>query len=73
MWFGMPHWRFTASMVRLGTAHARTLHPRVRALSDRTFRIERPARPGSYRVVLSGQGPQGDEAIWFRWRVLRSR
>ncbi|HJQ04727.1 MAG TPA: hypothetical protein VJ872_04755 [Nocardioides sp.] len=71
MWFGMPRWRFTASMVRLRTVHARTLHPRVSALSARTFRIARPARAGSYRVVLSGQGPQGDETIWFRWRVLR--
>lgn len=71
IWFGMPGWSFTATMVRLRTAHPRTLHPRVVALSAHTFRITRPARAGSYRVMLSGEGPQGDEAIWFRWRVLR--
>lgn len=69
MWFGMPGWHFTARMVRLRTTDAHVLKARVTALSAQRFRISRPRRDGSYRVVLSGRGPEGDETIWFRWRL----
>ncbi|WP_460845260.1 hypothetical protein [Nocardioides ultimimeridianus] len=69
MWFGMPGWRFTATLTRLGTAHARPFTLRAAAVADQRFRLSAP-RPGRYRVTLQGRGPQGDELIWFRWRVL---
>lgn len=46
---------------------------RVRRLDEHTYRVRRPAYPGTYRVTLTGRGPEGRIVAVFVWRYGTGR
>lgn len=72
-WFGRPDWEFSASISSLNAPDDESCQQQTDAQRRRPrwFQLPRPERPGVYRVELFGQGPEGDVAATFKWRVGR--
>lgn len=46
---------------------------RVRRLDEHTYRVRRPSYRGTYRVTLTGRGPEGRIVAAFVWRYGKGR
>jgi hypothetical protein len=73
LWFGRAGWHFSAHLSSLHTPSDSSCRSRTAVIHQRRhwFRLTRPERPGVYQVDLFGRGPEGDEALTFKWRVGR--
>lgn len=67
-WFGRPGWTFTGRMrlVPSGCIIVRQ-RARITKVAPRQFLLAPPRLPGTYRVTLFGDGPEGDVTVAFKW------
>lgn len=69
-WFGRPGWRWNATIRSFGQPKRPgcTVHRRPERLAARRFELQAPKHHGTYRVSMSGRGPEGDVLVEFSWR-----
>lgn len=72
--FDRAGWRWRARYVSTGSAaSACRATKRTVPVGERAFRLRRPPHPGTYRVTLSGHGPEGNVVAAFVWRYGTGR
>ncbi|MBM7520550.1 hypothetical protein [Nocardioides nitrophenolicus] len=70
--FAATGWRWTARYQSLrSTSPSCRATARVRRVDEHDYRVRRPAHHGSYRVTLTGRGPEGRIVAAFVWRYGR--
>lgn len=70
--FGGSGWRWRARYESTRTAGAACRETRrVRRLGEHDYRVRRPTYHGTYRVTLTGRGPEGRIVAAFVWHYGR--
>ncbi len=72
--FDRAGWRWRVRYVSTrSTAPACRTTKRAVQLGEHAYRLRRPGHPGTYRVTLSGHGPEGNVVAAFVWRYGKGR
>ncbi|GAA4825879.1 hypothetical protein ACFQ0K_18740 [Nocardioides caeni] len=73
-WFGRPGWRWSARLTSFSHPRRDACTSRIRPVrvSAQRFDLAPPALRGTYRVRMTGRGPEGDMVVSFSWRYGRT-